>query len=70
MNHTVKMSNSMYKIEKKDKRLFMNAGSSLRGFFTRRSKRSKRRSETTLGEAFPQGATLVCTALLKSVSSS
>jgi len=37
-------SSSMYKIEKKDKRLFVNAGASLRGLFTRRSKRSKKKS--------------------------
>lgn len=36
-------STAMYKIEKKDKRLFVNAGASLRGLFTRRSKRSKKR---------------------------
>lgn len=39
-------SSSMYKIEKKDKRLFVNAGASLRGLFTRKSKRSKKRSES------------------------
>lgn len=37
-------SSSMYKIEKKDKRLFVNAGASFRGLFTRRSKRSKKKS--------------------------
>ncbi|XP_067936924.1 dystonin-like [Watersipora subatra] len=38
------MAASMYKIEKKDKRLFVNAGASLRGLFTRKSKRSKKKS--------------------------
>ena len=43
-------SGSMYKIEKKDKRLFVNAGASFRGLFTRRSKRSKKKDQASADE--------------------
>lgn len=48
-------SSSMYKIEKKDKRLFVNAGASLRGLFTRRSKRSKKRGDAAAADEVSVG---------------